>query len=71
MTPMEGCRLRCVYVDGKPLPRVKILLLREGIARVVVIIDCDFHTFAFKEEAREFLRQKLGTDFEIRPCPRE
>ena len=56
MTPMEGCRLRCVYVDGKPLPRVKILLLRESIARVVVIIDCDFHTFAFKEEAREFLR---------------
>ncbi len=72
MTPMEECRLRCVYVDGKPLPKVKILLLRENVVRVVVIIDCDFHVFAFKEEAKEFLRQKLGIEnFEIRSCPRE
>jgi len=72
MTPMEGCRLRCVYVDGKHLPRVKILLLGESLARVVVIMGCDFQTFAFKEEAREYLRQKLGIEnFEIRPCPRE
>ncbi len=72
MTSMEECRLRCVYVDGKPLPKVKILLLRESLARVVVIIDCDFHVFAFKEEAKEFLRQKLGIEnFEIRSCPRE
>ncbi len=48
-----------------------ILLLRESIARVVVIVDCDFHVFAFKEEAREFLR-KLGIEnFETRPCPRD
>jgi len=72
MTSMEECRLRCVYVDGRPLPRVKILLLRESIARVVVIVDCDFHVFAFKEEAREYLRQKLGIEnFEIGPCPRD
>jgi hypothetical protein len=72
MTSMEECRLRCVYVDGKPLPKVKILLLHESIARVVVVVDCDFHVFAFKEEAKEFLRQKLGIEnFEIKACPRQ
>jgi hypothetical protein len=72
MTSMEECRLRCVYVDGRPLPRVKILLLRESIARVVVIIGCDYYVFAFKEEAKEFIRQRLGVEnFEIRSCPRE
>jgi hypothetical protein len=72
MTSMEGCRLRCVYIDGKPLPRVLILLLRESIAKVVVIVDCDFHVFAFKEEAKESLRQKLGIEnFEVKPCPRD
>jgi hypothetical protein len=70
MTPM--CKVRCVYVDGKPLPGVKILLLRESIARVVVIIGCDYYIFAFKEEAKEFIRQRLGVEnFEIRSCPRE
>jgi hypothetical protein len=73
MTSMEKCRVRCVYVDGKPLPGVKILLLNESVARVVVVINCcDFHVFAFKEEAKEFLKQKFNIEnFEVKPCPRE
>jgi hypothetical protein len=73
MTSMKECRVRCVYVDGKPLPFVRILLLNESIARVVVIVNCcDFYTFTFKEEAKEFLQQKLGIEnFEVKPCPRE
>jgi len=40
-----------------------------SLARVVVVIGYDYYVFAFKEEAREFLKQKLGVEnFEIRPC---
>jgi hypothetical protein len=64
-------KLRCIYIDNKPLPNVKVLLIRgSSLARVVVIIDNDYYVFTFKEEALEYLRQRLGVeDFEIRPCP--
>jgi hypothetical protein len=72
MTTTKECRVRCVYVDGVPIPNVKILLLNESIARVVVIVDCcDFHVFAFKEEAIEFLKQRFNIEnFEVKRCPR-
>jgi len=66
---MKRCRSRCVYTD-KPIPEVKLLPLRKDTARVVVIVGCNYYVFAFKEEAKEFLRQKFGVKgFEIRPCP--
>ncbi len=62
-------RLRCVYVGGRPLPGVKVLLLRGCLDRVVVVLGNEYYAFAFKEEAEEFLRQKLGIDnFEVKPC---
>ena len=63
---------RCVFVDGKPLPNVRILLLREDILRVIVIVDCkEFYGFAYKSDAREFIRERFGVaEFEIRPCDR-
>jgi hypothetical protein len=67
----QRCRVWCIYVDGEPQPRVFMLMLREPpLAKVVVVINCKVYTFAFKEEALEFLRRKLYIrDFEIRPCP--
>jgi hypothetical protein len=64
-------RLRCIYIDNKPLPNAKVLLIRgSSLARVVVIIGNDYYVFAFKEEAKEFLKEKLGVEkFEIRTCP--
>jgi len=63
-------KLRCVYIDNKPLPNVRVLLIRgSSLARVVVIIDHDYYVFAFKEEAKEFLKEKLGVEkFEVKPC---
>jgi hypothetical protein len=62
-------RLRCVYIDGKPLPGVFVIPLRGcRLARVVVVIHGEYRAFALKEEALEFLKQKLGADFEIKPC---
>jgi len=61
-------KLRCIYINNKPLP-VRVLLIRGcNLARVVVILGNDYYVFAFKEEAKEFLKQKLGENFEIRPC---
>jgi hypothetical protein len=64
-------RLRCVYVDGKPLPGVYVALLREGFARVMLIIGYEYYTFAFKEEAEEYLRRRFGIEnFQVLPCPK-
>ncbi len=63
-------RARCVYVGGRPLPGVKVLLLREcRLARAVVVLGCEYYAFAFREEAEEFLKRKLGVErFEVGPC---
>ncbi len=63
-------RLRCIYAGGRPLPDAKVLLLRGcRLAKVVVIVGNEYYAFAFKEEAEEFLKQKLGIDsFEVKPC---
>jgi hypothetical protein len=63
-------RVRCVYAGGRPLPGVKVLLLREcRLARAVVVIGGEYYAFALKEEALEFLKQKLGVEnVEVGPC---
>jgi hypothetical protein len=68
----KKCKVRCVYIEGKP--PIYILSLNEPLARVVIVAGCDIYAFAFKEEAREFLREfleeRLGTkNFEVGPCP--
>jgi hypothetical protein len=72
MTEHVEIRPRCVYVDGKPLQGVRILLVHEDIIRVVVIIGCEeFYAFHLKSDAKEFIKKKVGIeDFEIRPCPK-
>jgi hypothetical protein len=63
-------RLRCVYAGGRPLPGVYVMPLRGEAAFAAVIIGHEYHIFAFREELKEFLKQRLGVeDFEIRPCP--
>jgi len=61
---------RCVYVDGKPLQDVRILLVYEEIVRVIVIVSCkEFYAFLFKSDAKEFIRRRFGLEqFEVRPC---
>jgi hypothetical protein len=61
---------RCVYVDGKPLQDVRILLVYEEIVRVVVIVGCrEFYAFAFKSDAREYIRRRFGLEqFEVEEC---
>ncbi len=61
---------RCVYVDGKPLQGIRILLVHEDIARVIVVIDCrEFYTFAYKSDVKEFIRRRFGVEqFYIQPC---
>ena len=63
-------RAKCVYVGGRPLPGVKVLLLREcRLARVVVVIGGEYYAFTFRDEAEELLKQKLGVGrFEVGPC---
>ena len=62
-------RLKCVYIDGRPLPGVFVIPLRGcRLARVVVVMGSAYYAFALKEEALEFLRQKLGAGFEVKPC---
>jgi len=69
---MNGCKVRCIYVDGEPQPQVFMLLPRKPHAKIVIVMNCEVHVFAFKEEAREFLRQRLNLkDFEIGPCPND
>ena len=64
------CKVKCIYVDGKPLPQILVLMPRQPLAKVIIVADCEVHTFAFKEEAVEFLRRQLRLkDFEIGPCP--
>jgi hypothetical protein len=47
-----------------------MLLPHEPLAKVVIVIGCEVYTFAFKEEAKEFLKQVLRLEnFEIGPCP--
>jgi hypothetical protein len=65
----DKCKVRCIYVDGKP-QMIILLLLSETLTRMVITDGCKVYTFAFKEEAWEFLREKLKMkNFEIGPCP--
>jgi len=61
---------RCVYVDGKPLQDVRILLVYEEIVRVIVIVGCrEFYAFHLKSDAKEFIKRRFGVEqFQIRPC---
>jgi len=61
----EPAVVRCVYIDGRPLPGV-IPLRGCRLARAVV--GGAYRAFALKEEALEFLKQKLGAGFEVKPC---
>jgi hypothetical protein len=63
----DKCKVKCVYVDGKP-QMIMLLLLSETLTRVVITDGCKVYTFAFKEEAWEFLKEKLK-NFEVGPCP--
>jgi len=61
---------RCVVVDGKPLPDVQILLVKEEFLRVIVIIGCrEFYGFLFKSDAEEFIKRRFGLGhFEVERC---
>jgi hypothetical protein len=61
---------RCVYVDGKPLQDVYILLVYEDIVRVIVIVSCkEFYAFLFKKDTKEYIRRRFGLEqFEVRRC---
>ncbi len=61
---------RCVYVDGKQLQDVRILLVYEEIMRVIVIVGCkEFYAFAYKSDAKEFIKRRFGLEqFEVREC---
>jgi putative heme iron utilization protein len=61
---------RCVYVDGKPLQDVRILLVHEEIVRVIVIVGCrEFYAFHLKSDAREYIRRRFGLEqFEVEEC---
>jgi hypothetical protein len=61
---------RCVYVDGKPLQDVRILLVHEEIVRVIVIVRCkEFYAFHLKSDAKEFIKRRFGLEqFQIQPC---
>jgi hypothetical protein len=63
---------RCVFVDNKPLPNIRILLVYEDIIRVIVIVNCNqFFGFAYKRDAKEFIRERFGVaEFQIQPCNR-
>ena len=75
MTAMEKAvkiEPRCVFVGGAPLPNIHVLLVYEDILRVIVIVDCrEFYGFAFKRDAKEFIRERFGiAEFQIQPCDR-
>ncbi len=61
---------RCVYVDGKPLQDVRILLVHEEIMRVIVIVGCkEFYGFHLKSDAKEFIKRRFGLEqFEVEEC---
>ncbi len=61
---------RCVYVDGKPLQDVRILLVYEEIVRVIVIVGCrEFYAFHLKSDAKEFIKRRFGLEqFEVEEC---
>ncbi len=61
---------RCVYVDGKPLQDVRILLVYEEIMRVIVIVGCkEFYGFHLKSDAKEYIRRRFGLEqFEVEEC---
>jgi hypothetical protein len=61
---------RCVYVDGKPLQDVRILLLYEETVRVIVIVGCrEFYAFHLKSDAKEYIRRRFGLEqFEVQEC---
>ncbi len=61
---------RCVYTGKDVLPNVRILLINEDIVKVIVIIDCkEFYAFAFKSDAKEFIKRRFGLEqFEVEEC---
>ena len=61
---------RCVYVDGRPLQDVRILLVHEEVVRVIVIVGCrEFYAFHLKSDAREYIRRRFGLEqFEVEEC---
>ncbi len=61
---------RCVYVDGKPLQDVRILLVYEEIVRVIVIVGCkEFYGFHLKSDAKEYIKRRFGLEqFEVEEC---
>jgi|GEM_PF-3205093 putative heme iron utilization protein len=61
---------RCVYVDGKPLQDVRILLVHEEIVRVIVIVGCrEFYAFHLKSDAKEYIKRRFGLEqFEVEEC---
>ncbi len=61
---------RCVYVDNRPLQDVRILLVYEEIVRVIVIVGCrEFYAFAFKSDAKEFIKRRFGLEqFKVEEC---
>jgi hypothetical protein len=60
---------RCVYVDGKPLQGVYILLVYEELVRVIVIVGKEFYAFHLKSDAKEFIRRRFGLEqFQIQRC---
>ena len=61
---------RCVYVDGKPLQDVRVLLVHEEIVRVIVIVGCrEFYAFHLKSDAKEYIKRRFGLEqFEVEEC---
>gem|GEM_PF-3345567 len=70
----QRCKAMCIYVDGDPQPQAIMLLphdipLPHKPAEVVMVVSGEVHIFT-KEEAKEFLKQRLKLkNFEIGPCP--
>jgi hypothetical protein len=63
---------RCVFVDNKPLPNVRILFVYEDIIRVIVIVNCtEVFGFTYKHDAKRFIMERFGVaEFQIQPCDR-
>jgi hypothetical protein len=61
---------RCVYVGKDVLPNVRILLVHEDIIKVIVIIDCrEFYAFAYKSDAKEYIKRRFGLEqFKVEKC---
>jgi hypothetical protein len=67
---VEKYEPRCVVVDGKPLPDVRILLIKEEFVKVIVAVGCrEFYGFLFKSDAEEFIKRRFGLErFVVERC---